>query len=338
MAPGSREVNEPLVAIVVPVYNGAPHLGECLQSILDQTYPNWNAVVVNNCSTDASGQIADEFARRDRRLQVVHCEHFVGQSENYNRSVAHAQDGAEYVKLLEADNWITRDCIAEQVQLAEEDKEIGIVACNWLLGKHLQDPCLEYTRRVLSGVEVIRLLFLESAYLFGTPTTLLFRRKALQEQSVWFRPDVFYDDTDLCMRILRHWKFGFVHQLLAFVRDDNHGAFSRIRSFDFVNAYMYFLITAYGREFFGEREFHVVRQTCRKAYYDRLGRAAVAGRGSAYWEFHHHMFRAAGGTLRRRDLLLPTVRALLDAVLNPKASVERLCRRRRRRPLHADTE
>src|SRR4051812_4388851 len=96
-------MNEPLVQILVPVYNGAEHIRECLEGILKQNYSNWRGVVVNNCSTDATGSIADEYSRRDRRLSVKHCKEFLSQSENYNRALGETQKDAEYVKVVEAD-------------------------------------------------------------------------------------------------------------------------------------------------------------------------------------------------------------------------------------------
>jgi len=324
----------PLVAIVVPVYNGALHLEECLQSILDQTYVNWRAVVVNNCSSDKTDEIADEFSRRDPRLHVVHCDEFVSKSENYNRSVAQAPGDAKYIKILEADNWITPDCIERAVRLAEKHAKIGIVGSYWFFGRDVSSPSLNYRTQVISGREVVRLLFLESVYLFGTPTTLLFRSNALREEAIWFRPEVFYDDTDLCLRLLRRWDFGFVHQVLAFVREDETGAFSKFRHWDFAEAYMHFLLDVYGEDYFEGRELLDVRRKCERLYLNRLGLAAVTGRKKEYWDFHRDLYKVAGRRFRIGDLIIPIARAVLDLGLNPKSSVEKLLRRwhRRRRP------
>ena len=120
-------MNQPLVEIVIPVYNGAQHLRECLESVLAQTYQSWKATIVNNCSTDDTGEIAEEFVQRDPRFRVVHCRDFVGQAANYTRAVAQTSEGTAYVKVLEADNWITEDSVQRMVELAEQDPEIGIV-------------------------------------------------------------------------------------------------------------------------------------------------------------------------------------------------------------------
>ncbi len=327
-------MNDPLVAIVVPVFNGAQHLRECLESLLAQSYPNWRAVVMDNCSSDGTGAIADDFARRDQRLRVVHCDKFVGRQENYNRAVAQADAEAEYIKVLEADNWITADCLERTVRLARKDATIGIVSSYWLEGRYPQGGGLAYSEQVISGGDVVRQFYLDGGYLFGVPTNLLFRAKALREEPVWFRSIMCSEDIDLCLRLLRKWNFGFVHQVLAFCRVDDTGAFSKIRELDFDQAYKYFSISAYGEDFFAGPELADVRRVWEWRYFRRLGWAMVAGRSKAYWEFHQGLFRAAGKQLRIRDLLLPAALTLIDLGLNPKSTFEALVKRRRRRRRH----
>ena len=117
----------PEVSIIVPVYNGAPHLAECLESILKQTFERWEAIVVNNRSVDGSGDIAETFARRDSRLQVRHCTEFLAQPDNYNRGVSLVNPSSTFVKIVEADNWIAPECLDRMVEVARMDAEVGVV-------------------------------------------------------------------------------------------------------------------------------------------------------------------------------------------------------------------
>ena len=68
----STSVNkmQPLVSIGVPVYNGEQYLEECLNSILIQTYQNWECVIIDNFSTDNTNAIASEFVKKDNRFKL----------------------------------------------------------------------------------------------------------------------------------------------------------------------------------------------------------------------------------------------------------------------------
>lgn len=65
---------EKLVSIIIPVYNVADYLVECLESVLQQTYHHWEGILVDDDSTDNSGKICDEYADNDKRFIVIHKE------------------------------------------------------------------------------------------------------------------------------------------------------------------------------------------------------------------------------------------------------------------------
>lgn len=313
----------PRVAIVVPVYNGEAHLFECLASIAAQTYSDWQAVVVNNCSQDATGEIAESFASQDIRFRVVHCEQFLSQAENYNRAVKLGSVAAEYVKIVEADNRLWPECLERLVTMADGDPKIGLVGSYWLHGDQLRGDGLPWDSKVVDGNEVRRQHLLTDAYYLGTPTTLLFRAAALSSVTPCFRSGLFFDDIDLCFRVLRDWKFAFVHQILAFVRDDNGGMFDRFNNFDYIPAYRYLLAMAYSGEMFSSNEAKRIVQKRKSMYYRRLGRALMRVRPKAYWDFHRKASRAMGCELRSSALTWPAISAALDIVLNPRATLVR---------------
>jgi len=314
---------EPLVQILVPVYNGAGHLEECLDSILTQSYGNWEAIVVNNASTDETAQIADRFAARDSRLRVAHRAEFVGQAENYNRAISLANPEAVYIKFVEGDNWLYPDCVKQLVEVAERDPEIGLVNSYHVMGKEVIGDGLEYTETILPGRSVVRKLIEDEVYLFGIPTTVLFRASALRDATPCYRPGLFYDDIDICVRVLRNHKFGFVHQILSFQRMDNEGIFSTFFEFDYVPAYRYFLAHEYGEEFFSPAELVRVRKERKRQYFSRLARARVLGKPASYWAFHREVFAYHGLAMRGLDLLPPMAKELVKLLLNPTALASR---------------
>ena len=61
-----------LISVIVPIYNVAPYLEECCEAIANQTYKNIEIILIDDGSTDASGKICDEFAKKDSRARVIH--------------------------------------------------------------------------------------------------------------------------------------------------------------------------------------------------------------------------------------------------------------------------
>ncbi|MEP0711405.1 glycosyltransferase [Algoriphagus sp.] len=101
-------MNSPLFSIIIPCYNQAHFLIDCLGSLLGQTFTNWEAILVNDGSTDRTADLAEEFLQKDARIQ------FISQS-NQGLSAArnaglHLAEG-EYILFLDADDWLEPDCL-----------------------------------------------------------------------------------------------------------------------------------------------------------------------------------------------------------------------------------
>ena len=118
----------PLVSVVTPVYNGDDHLRECIESLLRQTYENWEYVIVDNCSTDGTAEIAAEFARRDSRIRHERHEQHVDVLASYNRAAAAVNRESTYWKVIGADDWIYPECLSAMVELADTYPDVGVVS------------------------------------------------------------------------------------------------------------------------------------------------------------------------------------------------------------------
>src|SRR5262249_46303995 len=101
-----KRAAEPMVSIVTPVYNGASYLAECIESVLAQTYQNWDYTIVNNCSTDRSMEIARHYAALDDRIRVCENDQFLDVIANHNAALRKISPQSKYCKLIFADDWI----------------------------------------------------------------------------------------------------------------------------------------------------------------------------------------------------------------------------------------
>lgn len=109
----------PPVSVIVPVYNVQDYVEICLRSILRQAYPNLEIIVVNDGSTDSSGEICDKLAATDSRLKVMHKPNG-GLSSARNHGLDHvAHDG--FVAFVDGDDWISENLISEVVHAAIRD-------------------------------------------------------------------------------------------------------------------------------------------------------------------------------------------------------------------------
>ena len=98
----------PRVSVVTPVYNGERHLANCIDSVLAQTYPNFEYIIVNNCSTDGTLEIAQAYAARDSRVTVVSNPELLHVVDSHNRAFEVAPPQNKYIKIVGAMTGSTR--------------------------------------------------------------------------------------------------------------------------------------------------------------------------------------------------------------------------------------
>ena len=108
---------QPMVSIIVPIYNAEQYLRRCVDSILNQEYTDFELLLVNDGSTDASGDICEEYGDRDPRVIVIQKEN-TGVSDSRNRALDRAR--GKYLQFLDSDDWITPDATRLFVRAAEE--------------------------------------------------------------------------------------------------------------------------------------------------------------------------------------------------------------------------
>jgi len=79
---------------------------ECIESILAQTYQNWDCTIINNCSTDATAEIARRYVAKDARIRVQENEKFLRVIPNHNVALRQISSASKYCKMVFADDWL----------------------------------------------------------------------------------------------------------------------------------------------------------------------------------------------------------------------------------------
>ena len=114
----------PFFSIIIPVYNVAPYLRECLDSVLAQTFTDWEAICVDDGSTDGSGAILDEYAAKDNRFRVIHQQN-AGVSVARNTALSRIR--GEWFLFLDGDDRLRPDGLAVFVPYISNAKVDGIL-------------------------------------------------------------------------------------------------------------------------------------------------------------------------------------------------------------------
>ena len=116
----------PAITVVMPVYNTEDYVAKAIQSILDQTFGDFEFLIIDNGSTDGSGQIIDRFAAQDPRIRVIRNEKNVFISEARNSALAQAR--GEYLYLIDSDDWALPDMLETMYTRAKKHRAQYVVA------------------------------------------------------------------------------------------------------------------------------------------------------------------------------------------------------------------
>src|SRR5215472_1364030 len=207
-----------LVSVITPFHNTANYLRECIESVLKQTYKNFEYILVDNCSSDGSGDIAQEYARQDSRIRIFSQQALLCQVPNYNSALTRISPESEYCKIVQADDFLFPDCLNLMVRAFEQSESIGLVSAYDLKGGVIRGSGVPFQAGFFPGREIAKLYLRKSVFPFGSPTTVMYRSSVVRSQSPFYAESLLHEDTEKCMQILENWDFAFVYQVLSFLR------------------------------------------------------------------------------------------------------------------------
>lgn len=194
-------------SIIIPTYNAASTLDACLESILRQDFQDWQALIVNDGSTDLSGQIAAVYARRDPRFSLIQTENS-GPGAARNRGLELSR--GEYVLYMDADDHWVRPDLLRQLDAKIEAQRADVYM--YQMAKTKEDGTVldRYTKapfanadRVLPLAEVYADLVRDGQTLAATWNKCV-RRELLANSTIRFREDILCEDIDWVLQLFSH--------------------------------------------------------------------------------------------------------------------------------------
>jgi glycosyltransferase involved in cell wall biosynthesis len=319
--------NSPLVSIVTPVFNGANFLRPCIESVLAQTYPNWNYTIVDNCSTDRTLEIAQEYAAGHRKIVVKINDAFVGAVENHNRAFRSISADAKYCKLVSADDWLYPESISKLVNLAERHSSVGIVGSYSANADGVRWGNLPLGEEVFDGREAARSYLLGAIDSFWTPSTVLYRASLVRSSDAFFPGAAPSADLEACLNCLQQSDLGFVHQILSFERIHDEAMTTKVSEINSQLLDRLRILTEVGPSFLTSREIESRLEEQLSEYYGVLATGCFNFRDREFWRIHKEGLAELGYSIYSPKFAKAIGAKFFDLTLNPKATTEKIVRR-----------
>lgn len=180
-----------MISIIIPIYNTERYLSECLDSIISQTYKNWECILVDDGSKDNSPKICDEYVNKDSRFSVIHKAN-AGVSAARNDGLNKAQ--GEWITFVDSDDYL-RPLFLEHL-LKHQEADIVWNGTQFFSGN---DEKVQYNDCIASEAESIGLALKRNMFhwAFGTPWGKLYRHSIIEMNNLRFDVKMFFREDEV---------------------------------------------------------------------------------------------------------------------------------------------
>jgi glycosyltransferase involved in cell wall biosynthesis len=206
------------ILVFVPTYNSEKYLRQCLDSVLQQTFQDWQCVISDDASTDKSAEIAREYEKIDSRFKVITHDKNVGAANNWNR--AKENNNSFATKILCADDYLLKDALKVQLDILYKNQTATVFSERYIVfpgGKKIHPRLPKYASNI-SFNDAFKFYINLGRNIFGEPVTALFRTD-LFVKSEGFYPKFEYSlDTSGYMAIARGQEVTFDNSIVGAFR------------------------------------------------------------------------------------------------------------------------
>ncbi len=124
----------PDISVIMSVYNGESFLEETLESVINQTFKNWELIVINDCSKDSTAEILEKFSKKDERIKVYTNEVNLKLPASLNKAISLSK--GKYVARMDADDICLPERFEKQFNFMEENSDVQLSSCKFLTVKN----------------------------------------------------------------------------------------------------------------------------------------------------------------------------------------------------------
>lgn len=207
-------MHNPKVSVLIPAYNYAHYLSEAIDSVLAQTYSDFELIIVDNCSTDNTEEIVNEYKKNDNRVKFVRNNENIGMYRNYNQALLLAT--GDYIKFLNADDKFESTLLEKFVAIFDNNPTVSIVT-SYRQYFGAKTEILKPPHIGLIEAKTAILSSLRHGNWIGEPTTVIFRRSNLN-LGLFDISLLMFADQDMWLRHLRVGNLYVIDEVLSYFR------------------------------------------------------------------------------------------------------------------------
>ena len=194
----------PKISIIVPIYNASKYLKKCLDSILAQSYTDWECILVDDGSTDDSGLICEDYSKLDARFKVIRKDN---QGVSAARNTGIKESTGEWLYFCDADDEMLQDGLNILINLTNHGNDIifgGYVECNEE-SETIATPLTKIQKELSKEEAIIELYQPSYSNYEGYLWCKLFKANLIKDNGLFFAEDIYYNEDRLfIMNILSH--------------------------------------------------------------------------------------------------------------------------------------
>jgi glycosyltransferase involved in cell wall biosynthesis len=197
-----------LISCIIPTHNQAQYLPQCLESILEQTYKNFEIIVVNDCSTDNTRDILDDYINKYSNIKVVHS--YINLKLPKALNVGLERCYGDYITWMSSDSFYYKDAFRVMIEALEKNKEFGLVSTDFnIYGDSYKE--IKYNKKIYTFEDMKQGNFVGCCFMF---------RKECFEEVGYFDPEMIgVEDWDFWTRISQKWPLLKINGIYAYWRD-----------------------------------------------------------------------------------------------------------------------
>ena len=211
---------KPKVSICITNYNYGRFIGDAIQSALEQTYKNFELIIMDNCSTDNSEEVIKSFS--DPRIRYYKNDKNIGAIRNWNRGLSLAR--GEYITILHADDKLTPNFIEKEAEMLDKNPNVGLVHSSGIIIDAKGAVIKEYRPYdrdyIMRGEDEFKRLIFKNYFLVSA--VVMVRKKCYEALGDYSEEYAYCPDWEMWLRIALNYDVGFISEPLGYYR--KHGA------------------------------------------------------------------------------------------------------------------